>query len=164
MAHDTTLMRKQVWESMFRARFSSVFYQLSVRCYRRWESIGKVAVVIVAIAAVSVTSAYPSEWSAIASTAVIPLIVAIGDILFSLNKRRDAEHCYERWSDLSHDLKSLWDRINAKSPKWSGIAQELGVLRERARSLEARDPQHPNRNRLFCAERIIYEELGLDYD
>jgi len=163
MARDTTLLRKQVWESMFRARFSSVYYQLCVNSMRRWEKVGQIAIVVVVIVGVSVASSDPSQWIQIAGTAVIPMIISLTGIVFSHSRRKDAEHCYERWSDLLHDFKSLWEYVNGQSPAWNHVTEEVTLLRERERSLEARDPQSPSSMRLYRAEHIVYEELGLEY-
>jgi len=145
MQIDIEVLRRDVWKCMLTSRLSALYYQLTASSLGVWEMVGKVLLVVVVLGAVSLATAYKTEWVGIVGGAVIPFLAALLEVLVVKSRIDRAKRLYEKWSDLTHDSRRTWDLLNGNAPDWSSVHEMHIRLDERQRGICAEESTAPNR-------------------
>lgn len=155
------LLRRRVWNSMLTAGLSSKYYQLLAKRRSRWELGWDVAAVVVLLAGLALSGAYPKAWASLLGGTVVSLLGALIGLLRSRALKREAQRWFEKWAELNHDTTELWEQIESAWPNIEQLDSKFATLRERQRGFTSTEYDCQDERLAAHAQRGLHYELEL---
>lgn len=159
---DPQLRRNEAWRLRFIARLNVCYWQKTVarkgtvRVRVRWGCV--IAGFAITVALVFVTK----DWFKSVAPAVLTLVVTGGTLVVEIPSSKEARVAFERWSDLSHEVETLW--TYGEYYEWDHAKTEPSVQKfvEREKNHQARDIHDPNAKIRKHCHTMVSEELDAE--
>lgn len=156
--------RKEAWQLWLRSRLNVIYWQKMIGRTKR--KISRMCLYAFSVGAIGTVLAllFGQPWVLSGIPIAVGLVVQI--LRGRISEKAIAETAlpYSRWSDQRHDSERAWNEGEQLGFGRLDVEKQVLQLRERDKMFHSLEVNEPDRALLDESQRILWKELGVEYD